>query len=124
MRILLSIAAAAALAVGLSGQASAAAHHSSTVAGPAGQHNVVHVPPPGSKSLLVGGFSGADACAGCFTAVDSGETITCKNTCSISGEALVQLSGNAGTGVGEYAVCLVVDGTYATCPYAGNDTSN
>ncbi len=73
------------------------------------------------NSVVVNGFSGGPLNAGQFTNIDAGEKLVCpvagSSTCSIEADMSVQAQG---TGTGNaWAICLVVDGNYATCPYYG-----
>jgi hypothetical protein len=126
------VAAAAIMALTLSGVAQASKHVSSSpVKGAAAsvrpnnaatgkliKNNVSVQNANGGGSALVGGFNN----------VDSPHTIQCpaaKAPCTIETVAMIQFdSGAAGFTPGPYAVCLLVDGNYNTCPYLNSGTNN
>jgi hypothetical protein len=63
-----------------------------------------------------------------FNVLDSSHSIACPATkapCTIEMIAMVQFdSGVGGSTPGPYAICLVVDGNYNTCPYLNSGANN
>jgi hypothetical protein len=76
---------------------------------------------------LANGQSGASAPGG-FTAVDAPQTIPCPATkapCTINAVMSVQVdSGGFGQAPGPWAICLLVDSTFNTCPFLDDGANN
>ncbi|HLY06205.1 MAG TPA: hypothetical protein VKR31_10690 [Rhizomicrobium sp.] len=115
-------AAAAVIAVGLPALANAGSLSDPTRS----QHaqTPTSVPPIKVKNVAISYGTGGTTLASGFNNLDSGTTLSCPaNTCTIAAADMVQLI--AGTNGSLWAICVVVDGTYANpgCPYQGAATS-
>ena len=72
------------------------------------------------NAVVVSGFSGVTLTASGFTPIDAGETLICpgtSGTCTFSATMSVQAQGTGSSNA--WAICLKVDGGFATCPYLG-----
>lgn len=111
-----------ALAIGVSSVALAAGISAPAMAGSTDKTVLpVKSSPPVLQSgatTLVTGDSNAVVSAYTFTAVDSGEQVSCRRTCAISAAQYVEM--DIGSTPEQYAICFLVDGVYANgCPYSG-----